>query len=323
MQLVLMGLRNNKKAQQAQLSLITCYKVAFKVAFKVALALKQQVTSMIAKTKVQAHDAIEQMHVKESRKHKKAKAKLKFVDQKKEEEIDVHIDRILELERSAKSREKTMNAMRKKMKELETEFSEEKNNNLEKYEKSQKIKTKYMNRYRTAKTVLDTTIKEKDHALQRLERYAKKRTDSPSNEKYKKKVEKYKNIISDLEGKVVKYKKKESDMIKRNIQLVQLVKKLRDEIKALKTRSDEESSGEESSGEESSGEKSSGEESSGEKSAGENNDKVSVSKYTQKGLSIKSVMELKDLCRSKGIWGYSGKRKSDLIVFMLGNKKMV
>ena len=45
--------------------------------------------------------------------------------------------------------------------------------------------------------------------------------------------------------------------------------------------------------------------------------------HTQKSLNIKSVTELKDMCKIRGIGGYSGKIKADLITFMLNHKKFV
>ena len=51
--------------------------------------------------------------------------------------------------------------------------------------------------------------------------------------------------------------------------------------------------------------------------------KVSVQpKYTTISLTAKSMVELKDICRSNGIGGYSKYVKKDLIVFILTHKNM-
>jgi len=44
--------------------------------------------------------------------------------------------------------------------------------------------------------------------------------------------------------------------------------------------------------------------------------------YTEKSLSIKSISDLKNICRTKYICGYSNKCKADLIKYMLDHKKL-
>jgi chromosome segregation ATPase len=45
--------------------------------------------------------------------------------------------------------------------------------------------------------------------------------------------------------------------------------------------------------------------------------------HTQISLNIKTLVELKDMCKTRGISGYSGKKKIDLITFMLAHKKFI
>jgi hypothetical protein len=54
----------------------------------------------------------------------------------------------------------------------------------------------------------------------------------------------------------------------------------------------------------------------------EEDEEPAKSKYTTKGLQVKLKSELKDMCRSKGIGGYSKFKKDDLIAFMLAHPKM-
>lgn len=313
MQIVCMRLRNNKRAQQAILMMTKCLRIAFDA----VLLLKQQMTSIIAKTKVQAFDAMESMKKKEKKKHNKSKDKFAFMGQKREDEIEVFKDRIGELKEEAKTREKTMEMMRLKIQNLELS-----NENL-------KGKTKYMNRYRTTKTTLDNTIKEKDEAIQRLAKYSKKLADFPSVEKYKKKIEKHTKKIKEQDeklsvletdnkkwkAKTKKYVTMVNDKIKESNKRKIEMKKMRAEIEELKKKQVKPEDSESESDEESSDDE--------DDTPVRSVKPVVTPKYTQKSLNIKSFNELKDLCRSKGIRGYSGKRKELLIAFMLGHKKIV
>jgi chromosome segregation ATPase len=177
-------------------------------------------------------------------------------------------------------------------------------------------KTDYMNKYRTAKTDMENCTKEKDRVLERLERYKKKVSQFPGVEKFEKKIQKYEKKIKENDE---MYKKSENDKekykalvkkyigminekIKENNRLKKTIKKLRDENKELKkTQSEPEDSDRESECED---------------------EEPPTSKYTTKFLQLKTKRELHDLCRSKGIGGYSKKNKGPLIIFMLAHPKM-
>jgi len=155
MQLVMMNLRGNAKATKAQLSLIKCYQLTFKL----ALSLKNKVAGDIAKTKEQAHIALEEKNDVEKRKLKKKDAKIKIIDQKYDENIDVLLKNISDLEKEAKSKEKIIDDIKLRMIFLEQESAEKDvkiQSLVEKVDKYKIKAVKYKSKYTEMKTIPDT-----------------------------------------------------------------------------------------------------------------------------------------------------------------------
>jgi hypothetical protein len=246
--------------------------------------------------------------------------------------------RIEELEKREKIREEELiettnklemktsayNDSAKKRTRLEGELEE----SNEKYKNYEKSKTKYINRYKKTSTELKECKKDKEDALQRLEKYNTKSASSETIDKYKKKIQKYKNMVkvkdenislldtdkNKWKTKANKYVNMVNEKIKdkndTNLQMKKLkeeMKKLKEEMKKLK---------------ESSGSEDSPESEEPEKAPEKVYEKVQDPKYTEKNMRNKTISELKDLCRSKGIGGYSKYKKKDLIDFMLNNPRM-
>jgi hypothetical protein len=258
---------------------------------------------MVSKTKVQAFDAIEEMNEKESRKHKKSIAKLKFVDKKREDDIQVYIERILKIEKEA-------NEMKLKIENFELNEENMKTEMI----KEKRKKTKYMNIYRTTKTDLTNCNKEKEEAFKSLEKYKKKVISNPTSDKFKKKIEKHENRINEqderilyLEKDITKYKTIVNQKIKKNNRLIKIIKEMKKPVEEYVSKQCDGSD-----------EKGSDEKGSDEKVV----EPKQTSKYNVKYFNTKNMTELKDICRSKGIGGYSKFKKSDLITFMFNNPKM-
>jgi hypothetical protein len=323
MQLVLMSLRNNAKATKAQLSLVICYQIAFKV----AIALKNQVTSMIAKTKEEAHESVVGINNKSFKKHRIEKSKTKIISQKRDDEIKVMIEKISILKKEQDEYKKTIE-----------EITENNNKLLEKNEllnkklsSSTNRKTKYMNKYRTAQTELEQAIKDKEKVMNKYDKYVKKSTDKPDVQMYIDKCKKYSQQIKNRDIIVTKYKNDINDitikyntLIKKYNKLVEKQKTIpninitvKDPIysdkpikkvdKNIKEKVDEKV-------DEKVGEKV-------EEKVDENVEEK-VNQYTIKKLKGNSVSDLKIICRHKGISGYSKFCKSDLIKYMFESVKL-
>lgn len=157
---------------------------------------------------------------------------------------------------------------------------------------------------------------------EKVEKYEKKSVNNNS-EQIKKRLQKYidkskkqEEIVKNLEDQIGQYKKKLEDKIRRNNCLIKLVNKLKKDNEKLKKQ--EETSDEESSDEEDEEEDDENKHEEEEKKEEEKSSK----KYTETVLKEKTVQQLKDICKSCGIGGYSGKNKSPLINFMLDHKKL-
>ena len=101
--------------------------------------------------------------------------------------------------------------------------------------------------------------------------------------------------------------------------------KLKKDIEQLKKQqedSDDEDSDDEDSDDEDYDDESSDDEEKEEKKEEEEDEKKPIKKYNEKYLNQQKVQQLKDICKSCGIGGYSGKNKALLIKFMLEHKKI-
>jgi len=230
--------------------------------------------------------------------------KLDSDNKKKDTLIEEMRLKILELTDNAKHRDSIIGDMNGKMREREM--------NILKLEATVKKltarKTKYMNRCRGVKTELETLEQKYENAMTRLKKYEEK---ALSGSKYNTKIEKYKKIIDDNKGTTTNLKEKLSECeeklrckIIKNNKLMRIIIKYRDENKKPASL------------------------------PRENKTKLIVeslpvektklkctpnkeSTYTAGILGRKTMTELKDICRTNGIGGYSGNKKSILIEFML------
>ena len=181
-----------------------------------------------------------------------------------------------------------------------------------KYECMNDRKTKYMNRYRTTKTELDEKTQNLNDSEHKLKKYIKK---NQSHKKYEDKINKYSYIIKELEKSIadmnIKHNKYRNKIIKMSSKIKKLTNentKLREENAKLKEKTEKVT------------------EKVTEKKTEKKTEKVTEipqqCNYTKIKMQLMTKVELKDLCRSKGIGGYSKFGKSELIEFMLTNPKM-
>jgi len=311
MQLVLMSLRNNAKATKAQLSLVICYQIAFKV----AIALKNQVTSMIAKTKEEAHESVVGINNKSFKKHRIEKSKTKIISQKRDDEIKVMIEKISILKKEQDEYKKTIEEMTENNNKLL-----EKNELLnKKLSSSTNRKTKYMNKYRTAQTELEQAIKDKEKVKNKYDKYVKKSTDKPDVQMYIDKCKKYSQQIKDRDIIVTKYKNDINDITIKYNTLIKKYNKLVEKQKTIPNititvkdpiYSDKPIKKVDTNIKEKVDEKV------------DENVEEKVNQYTIKKLKGNSVSDLKIICRHKGISGYSKFCKSDLIKYMFESVKL-
>ena len=193
----------------------------------------------------------------------------------------------------------------KSIKDLQEKVGSYSQLDLEKTLELEKLKKKNSNlkiKYRNSKTILKTTILEKNDIVEQLENYI------DENKNLKKIVKKYKqenelkklveqdsesdseiNIESKVEPKVVQSKVVQSKVEKGKVVEPKVVQSKVVEPKVEKGKV--------------------------EKTKIEQ----SKPKYTTASLNSKSMVELKDICRTNGIAGYSKYVKKDLIVFILKN----
>jgi hypothetical protein len=308
-----MSLRNNAKATKAQLSLLICYQIAFKV----AIALKNQVTSMIAKTKEEAHESVVGINNKSFKKHRIEKSKTKIISQKRDDEIKVMIEKISILKKEQDEYKKTIE-----------EITENNNKLLEKNEllnkklsSSTNRKTKYMNKYRTAQTELEQAIKDKEKVMNKYDKYVKKSTDIPDVQMYIDKCKKYSQQIKDRDIMITKYKNDINDITIKYNTLIKKYNKLVEKQKTIPNitvkdpiYSDKPIKKVDKNIKEKVNEKV-------EEKVDENVEEK-VNQYTIKKLKGNSVSDLKIICRHKGIYGYSKFCKSDLIKYMFESVKL-
>ena len=175
-------------------------------------------------------------------------------------------------------------------------------------------KTKYMNKYRTTKTELDTSRKTGEYLQQKLGMYQTKLAESHSVYKYKNKVSRYEKKIKEHQDTITTLEdesKKLKEKAKKYIKILQENTDLKKKFELLKKANKATPLVEKESNDE-------------EEKKPKVVIPVKASVHTQKSLNIiKSVTELKDMCKTRGISGYSGKSKADLITFMLSHKKFV
>jgi hypothetical protein len=173
-------------------------------------------------------------------------------------------------------------------------------------------------KYRGVKSELDIERESKEKAEKKLRKYVKKQGDS---HKYKEKIKRLEEEVETNEVKCKELLRKRLEMYKRYTKSVKSNKELRESIikleqkidnqnkiiESLKNNKDDEESEDEGEDE---GEK------EGEKA------KIDVKEVRMKKLKGMTLMNLKDLCKSKGVGGYSKYNKSGLMEFMVNNEKI-
>jgi len=304
MQLVLMRLRGNEKATKAQLDLITCYRMAFKL----ALALKNKLATTIAGHVSDAEQSVRQMKRREDKKHKADMNKMKFLNQKRDNDVNVYLNTIAELERKNKNltdmvsiTNKTNDLLKKENAKLKAES-----------QRLSETRAKYMSRYRAAHTDLGTKKKELQTALGKLEKYTRGSKVHPDDERYEKKIDKYAAQVSSLEGELKAEKVKVKDLEKK-------VKALEKELKVQGKNKNKTEKEPENTEDEYSDIK---DYDVDEEEVVDEPESETESEYTEDSLKEMNMASLKGLCREKDIKGYSKFTKLPLIQFMLAHTNL-
>ena len=298
---------NGVKARECRTMFAKVYELALKFATNMRIKMAKDGTSIYEKEK-DVQDRIKEKIDKNS----EAKLRIKI------KELEEQLKRNEELKQQAESERDNKNTAygdsQRKRRELVLQV-EEKDKQITKLDKR---KTKYMNNYK------NSTLKLKE-LNEKVEKYEKKSVNNNS-EQIKKRLQKYidkskkqEEIVKNLEDQIGQYKKKLEDKIRRNNCLIKLVNKLKKDIEKLKKQ--EESSDEESSSQSDEEDEEEDEENKHEEEEKKEEEK-STKKYTETVLKGKTVQQLKDICKSCGIGGYSGKNRSPLIKFMLDHKKL-
>lgn len=189
-----------------------------------------------------------------------------------------------------------------------------------KCEKLGKKKEKLIVKYRSVKCELDVEREGKEKAEKKLRKYVKKQGDS---DKYKEKIKRLEEEVETKEVKCKELSKKRIEMYKRYTKSIKSNKELRDTIIKLEKKIDDQNKIIESLKNTKDEKKSNEDEEESDSDESEKEEqKIDVKEVRMKKLREMTLMNLKDLCKTKGVGGYSKYNKNGLMEFMVNNEKI-
>jgi predicted RNase H-like nuclease (RuvC/YqgF family) len=158
-------------------------------------------------------------------------------------------------------------------------------------------KEKLIVKYRSVKSELDVERESKEKAEKKLRKYVKKQG---ASDKYKEKIKRLEEDVETNEVKCKELSKKRIEMYKRYTKSVKSNKELRDTIIKLEKKIEDQNKIIESLKNTKDEKKSNKEDEEDEEE-----EKINVKEVRMKKLRGMTLMNLKDLCKSKGVGGYS------------------